>query len=220
MKRNIIITMLAVSLTATSTFGQGWLYLLSARSQVWDGFTTPGIATVSSHVNVALFWAPGANVANPMPLASSPINSDSGFGTASLWSDLFTSSFTLTQDASSGNNDVIVTTTTRGIVVYAPVGGGSIAGASWSINGSTADETITLLEVGWNSAYATPQMAASAGAAIGWSYLNSFTLAAAPTDTGNNTPAFTPFGIFVPEPATLALVGLGGLSLLVFRRRK
>jgi hypothetical protein len=34
------------------------------------------------------------------------------------------------------------------------------------------------------------------------------------------TQGFTLFAVPVPEPATMALAGLGGLSLLLFRRRK
>ena len=118
MKKIIAISLLTVSLAATSAFGQGWLQLNSVRSQVWDNFTTPGTAAISSHVDVALFWAAGANVANPMSLANTPV---SGYTIhATDWNNLLTSSFTLAQDASSGK-DVILTTTTRGAVVYAPL---------------------------------------------------------------------------------------------------
>lgn len=216
MKKLIAISMLTASLAGTSAFGQGWLQLNSPRSQVYDGYSTPGTFKTASTLNVALYWAAGASVANPFGggNGNTSTNAAAPLTPTAAWNDLLTSGFTLAQDNNAGNANVIVLTTTRGAVAYN-------AGAGWSINGSAAGGTITLIEVAWQSSYATPALASAANSAIGWSYLSSYTLATSNVDPTIGQATFTSFGVAgaVPEPTTLALAGLGALPLLLFRRR-
>lgn len=113
MKKIIALTVLTTSLVATSSFGQGWLQLNTVRSQVYDGFTTAAATAISSKVDVALFWAAGANVADPLPLTSTVTTGNStttaSYTVAQAWSEILGSSFTLAQDATAGNANVIVT---------------------------------------------------------------------------------------------------------------
>jgi hypothetical protein len=228
MKKIIALSVLTGCLAATSSFAQGWLQLNSLRSQVWDGFTTAGADALSSKVDVAWFWAAGANVANPMPgqLANSSTTGNStttaataGYTAPTAWSDILGSAFTLVTDANAGNAPVIVTTTTKGAATY-------IAGAGFAIPSTSAGGSITLVEVAWNSAFATPTAAQTGGSSIGWGYLGSLVLGTSATDPNivNGAAAIPSFGVFTPvatpEPGTMALAALGGASLLLFRRKK
>jgi hypothetical protein len=60
------------------------------------------------------------------------------------------------------------------------------------------------------------------GVALGWSNSFNYTTGATVTATVEefNQSGMNPFGVaLIPEPATLALAGLGGLSLFFLRRK-
>jgi hypothetical protein len=82
---------------------------------------------------------------------------------------------------------------------------------------------ITEYVVAWLAADgSTPSAAALAGAPVGWSApFNYLTTSSIGTPLTLANSGFVGFGVApVPEPSTLALAGLGGLSLLLFRRRR
>jgi len=222
MKKVIALTLLAAAVTVTSALGQGYLQLQSpANSQIWDGFTTPGAAARSSKVDVALFWAANGT-ANPFAIASTPTNGTSAtlesYTVAQAWTALQGSTWAQALN-SADSSAVIALTSTKGAINYN-------AGGSFGILNSTAGGTYELMEVSWSSAFASAIAAAAAGSAIGWSAPLSFTLTSTPSDPSVTSPNFNNFGTFVPgvsvvpEPGTMALAGLGGLSLLAFRRKK
>jgi len=221
MKKIIAISMVAVSLGAMSSFGQGYFILSSSKSQVYDGFTTPGVSALGATVNVAFLWAAGAvTPAVSSLLASTPITGNSttteSYTVATAWSDILSGQFTL---AVNNNTSAAVTalSAANGSVVYN-------SASSFPVTGTTAGTAYTVYEIGWSSAYATPAAAAAAGGAVGWSSPVSYTPSIATDQTLTSIVApkfgvFTPF-VPTPEPATLALAGLGGASLLLFRRKK
>jgi len=81
------------------------------------------------------------------------------------------------------------------------------------------DVTYSLFLVGWDANYATPTLAAVANAAVGWSASFNYTSFAG-TAAPHSMPLIPEFGVWgIPEPSTLALAGLGSLTLFLFRRR-
>jgi hypothetical protein len=224
MKKIIALSTLAVSLAASSVFGQGWMQLSSGFSQALDGFTTPGTVARDSLINVALLWAP-SGTANPLPLANSPTAAPYS-AALSDWAAIPTGAgtavngFNLATDAGGDGNTagtvIQVQTTSRGVVAYN-------SSLSFDVTGTTVGESVALMLVGWNSAYATPAAAQAANSAFGWSFLSSYTMFSQ-TDNTIFSPTIANFGVFplatIPEPTTLALAGLGGLSLLFLRRKK
>jgi len=222
MKKIIALTLVAGALAATSAMGQGYIVIQSQRSATYDVFTTPGTGALDTKVDVALFISSSSTAT---PLVESVLNGSATTGTltgvqlTTAWTDITTDpNFVQAIDTTATPGTAFVMpTSTRGATAY---NGGFTFGLN---NGTSVGENVSLYEVSWNgSLYSTVAAAAAAGSAVGWSQvLNSQTLTSQTSNTPL-TPVFTTFGTMtaVPEPGTMALAGLGGLSLLAFRRKK
>jgi len=121
---------------------------------------------------------------------------------------------------------------TNSPVIAGGVNGGTAAIAGW-VPGTTEYVEI----VGWSSNLGSTWAQISAQAAsgdwtasgyYGYSAVGYIASGGAGTPAGPSNPLFTPTGIpggfdlvaTVPEPTTIALIGIGGLGLAMIRRRK
>jgi len=224
MKKNLLIAA-AVMVVSVSSFGQG-LFLFSGNTKTaWDNFTVPNVGKLGATIDVALLWAPsGSSAAITSIMASTPTNAavvGTTYSAPAAWSAILNDpNFHFAVDGGTSAN-VQSTTTAGGAWTYNGSG-------SFSVNGTAGNTPYSVFVIGWSSAYATPALAAAANAPLGWSSVFSYTSGQLPSGPGA-FPAGTPaqqFGVLqgtvgtVPEPATLALAGLGGASLLFFRRKK
>ena len=186
----------------------------ASPDRVWDGFTVPNISTPTTNVLVSFLWAPSGdvpvveNILNGVPttMTSSTIT----FSPAAAWTAILNDpNFTLAHNAN--DNSLVVTRISSGphAINYDGV---------FPLLGSTANTTYTFFAIGWNGAYATPQLAAAANAAVGWS---------APFTYSANAQTATPdifrvdsFGVVgtVPESSIAMLGGLGAAVLAIYRR--
>jgi hypothetical protein len=217
MKKLVLIGTLLVGVSA---FGQGYFTFTSGKSIVYNGFTG-GAAALNTAVNTSFLWAANtaavplvAGIASAVP--SSTTVASSSWTAADAWTAILTDpNFVL---AVNNNNNALAVqrTTSAGGISYN-------AGASFPILGTTAGTAVRIFEIAWNGAYATPslaQNAASTDGYVGWAPAFTYTPTVfTATPVGFTSVAFGTGGI-VPEPSTIALAGLGGLSLLLFRRRK
>ena len=221
MKKIIALSLVAVSLAATSSFGQGYFLFTSGKSQVYDGFTTAGVSALAATVNTSFLWGNAATtptvdaLLTTTPKTGSSTTQES-YTVATAWSDILNGQFTLAVNSSSSAT-VVQTTAANGGIQYN-------SGLGFGVTGTSPGATYTVYMISWPSAYATPAAAQTAGSAVGWSTPFQYT---AVTSIGTPNPMASQaasFGTFVPapipEPATMALAAIGGASLLLFRRRK
>jgi len=221
MKKLVLISTLIASFAGLSAFGQGYFQFVTGKSQAWTGFNG-GAAALSTSVNVAFLWAPSGAVPSVSALGVSVPNSTtvaaSTYTTAAAWTAILTDpNFTLA--VASANSTIAVQRT-------AANGGAAFnSNIAFGVTDTSVGTAYTLFIIGWNGAFATPALAqAAAGTTgyVGWSQPFAYTAyaqSAVPTSFGALGGQFGVAGM-VPEPSTMALAGLGGLSLLLFRRRK
>jgi len=220
MKKLVLISTLVASLAGMSAFGQGWFQFQTGKSQVWDGYST-GTAHLGATVNVSFLWAANgdtpsisaiaASIPNTANIASAPGNS---YTTAAAWADILSDpNFTLAVNTANSQVAVALSAANGGVAYN----GGGAFGVQ-----NTSPGAYSVYMIGWNSAYATPALAAAAGTYVGWSAPFSYTATANTIIPGNFSGVTPQFGVagLIPEPSTIALAGLGSLGMLLFRRRK
>jgi hypothetical protein len=224
MKKIIAITTLVASLAATSGFAQGYFLFTTGKSQVFDGFTTPGASTTAATVDVTFLWAPATTTVS-LPLTSTPTTGNSltteSYTAASAWSAILGSGFTAAVNQNTSLAAVQLSAANGG-VAYNTSGTFPVTGTVG--NGSTA---YSVFMVAWNasSGATTLAQAAADNASVGWSSVFQYTPAKDAITGVSGFTALSPnFGVFTPlstpEPGTMALAALGGASLLMLRRKK
>ena len=206
--KKLILTAALSAATALSGFSQGIITFQNAlTSQIWFNSTTTGTKATAGTI------------------ASQGVGTSTGVIDVGLfWS---TTAFT---SASQGTlADTVTMSTTAG----------TVAGATVPLTGTVGGQSVFVQVFSWDSTYATPAEALAAGAffgaasagpanaaygAIGAAQLvTSLNVAPAPGNSIFGTGAGQ-FGRTVllagPEPATIAIGGLGAAALLMFRRKK
>ena len=223
MKKIISISLVVASFAATSSFGQGYFQFVTSKSQAYDG--SGATSVLAATVDVTFLWAP-VGTANSGILATGSTRGTSntlatavGYTDAQAWTAILNSGFTPAVNSSS-SAAAIQLTAANGFVSYN-------GGANFGVTGTASPTGTTqyaLFMVGWTGGYASVAAAATAGAPVGWSSVFTYTAGQAANSSLASFAGQTAFGVFspavVPEPTTLALAGLSGASLLLFRRKK
>ena len=220
MKKIVFVVSLVASFVGFSSFGQGYFQFTTGKSQVWDGFST-GVAHVDSNINVAFLWG----LSGAAPQVESILNGVPTTATAAT--STYTPQAAWTAILNDPNFTLAVNDSTSALAVTRTSSNGAITyngGSAFPVTGTTIG-TYTLFMIGWDGSYATPAQAAANAAAVGWSQAfqyTSFVATASPNSMSGVTPEFGVVGMVdtIPEPASMTLAGLGGLSLLLLRRRK
>lgn len=202
--KKLLLTLAVVTLSVLATYGQGRVLFnnLSSGNPISvttvPAFAAPGQgapgAFVGSAYSIQLLWAPQAVYASQAAFLAAVIGSSPGFAFFGTTGGSPTSDGAGLFDAGAVPSPVGTTM---------PAGAYTMQALAWFNNGVNAT---------YNAAFA-------ALANTGASAFFNITATAAPTP-GNHTlfPSFTVSAI--PEPATMALLGLGSAGLMFFRRRK
>jgi len=224
MKKTVAATLL-ITCVAAGAFAQGSVSSIQSMFGT-AGITTPGANAASSsladpslyytgNVNVELFYASSGSVNQTQINAINALDGTAGGGAAAL-ALLASDGFTLVSATTPAGS-------TAGSIAFAVSQGGFTA----------ADpNTIGLLSPvptqgsGWLAMYAVGSGGTynNYSGVIAWNQTNMggnpTTVPAGTTANIQNPSSLNLVLTTVPEPGTMALAGLGGLSLLLFRRKK
>ncbi len=232
MKSRIGILALLIVATGFSAHGQAWMSFDTGAHQVYDEYTTPGVGVRSAGtVDAGFLWA-ATGTTDPLPsvgtqfgLGQEPaVQQVATNGVSQIlneWStitSMLSSGWHIAYDLSDGNVPATATTgPSVGTVTYN-------GDYSFALAGSTAEDMYEIVVIGWDVGSGLSAIVNQSSLALGWS--NPFTFQTGVSDNDPNGlgsfnfSGMNQFGVApVPEPSTLALAGVGGLSLLLFRRR-
>jgi len=219
--KKLVLTLGLVAIVGSSAFAQGNFIFQSAAGAIWDDWSGAPSATLPRRDNtnyVAFLIGTGTSLISSYQ-SSTPTN-QVGVNGQTAWTDLLTDPNYKLATNTSGNVLVEGQTSTVGAISYN--GGAVITVAGTSGTGGS----VTVIAIAWSDLFGTnPFAAMAAGAPIGWSAAFTYAYAPGPVPGPAGTPGnmngLFQFGVQpVPEPTTLALIGLGSASLLIFRRKK
>jgi len=240
MKKQIALFATIIAASGLTALGQGYITFGSGTHYVWDEFSgTPGVGVSTANIDVALLWAASGTADNlssvgtsgnfglsggaaANQVATNGVTSVSAANPISTITSMLSSGWQFVTNDSTGSAGFLtlasVDSTTKGQINYT---GGSGGTGLLQVDNTSAGQTIELIAIGWNATTGTYLTASD----LGWSNPITYLTGASSTDpNGGNalsSEGLNQFGVAaVPEPTTLALAGLGGLSMLFLRRRK
>jgi len=201
MKKSIVLGILGLAAAAVTGYGQGCIfldnYISSTYNPVCLGADLDGLAPVG--FTVGLYYDHTANQNIIGAIGADPV------GTA----------------IPTSLNPLLVAATGPGSTAPIFTPGYFMATASFLIQPGAAvpaQSSYTIMVVMYNGADYTSSTIRGHSAAVYWQ--DAAPSVACGADIGNAFPANTPMIGIVPEPTTLALAGLGGLSLWFMRRKQ
>lgn len=246
MKKQIALLATLIAASGFTACAQDWLQFTLGGVTAgifWDETTTPGsgIETPSAEYDVTFLWTQtgaaddlsaigggtggtnyfGQAKATPLDQVATNGVPSTGVGIAEI-ETMLQNGWNIAENAGSGNALAITTTAASGKLT--PYN----SGTAFELNGGTlaSGGSIEMIEIAWNASATLGSGADTFDnvADLGWS--NPFAQlvgsgSSDPNDNATQSSHMNAFGVApVPEPTTLALAGLGGLSMLFLRRRK
>lgn len=212
MKKILLTIAAAVSMCHVS-YGQ--YFTFASTTGIYDDFTTPGTPILTGDMYVGFIWMAGAGQTLP------GLGSATTAGETTCWSALGSLPVGLSGGSSwswFSSTELAHTESTPppALGTYSRNDLISLGGM-----GMATGDVISLYVVAWDAADGTTVSAASAAdAPVGWSGEIDVTLGSSFAPAGQLGPAGGGFDVDqVPEPATLALTALGGVSMVFLRRR-
>ena len=201
-----------------STFGQGYVLFVTEKNGVYDNFS--GASQVAAgDVTSTFLWAP-TGTADPLGAGSSS-TATSAAGAWATIASMLSSGWSVAVNAATSNEVDVADNASGAFKGQSAYNGGVAFGLAGNY---TPGASLEMVVIGWDNLTGAGTLEqAEDPQPVGWS--GAFTYATGAT-SGSTVSTFgnsgeAPFGVAsVPEPASLALAGLGGLSMLFLRRRK
>jgi PEP-CTERM motif len=218
MKKILLITTMAATLTALTALGQGNFIFGTGGGVVWN----PGTGTRGGPFNVAFFWGTGTPAIGTLTGRDHTSTNAVSVHLATEWNAIL----------GDVNYHLAMNTNTGTVAVGSLTAAGGVnysSGNNFAVQGTSASGgTANVYMLAWDNTFATPALAQAGGATPGWSIPFAYNYSANPgAASGNFSTAASAAGVSIafgalpiPEPATFALAGLGTAAMLIFRRRK
>jgi len=202
--KKIVLSTVAMAAMALTSYGQG--VITFDASEGGGGVISQGTAgnLEQNDINASLLYFNGTQYVDIVDLLLSDTTATSGE----------------VVDVGTGDSPVSSTQDASGDITFN--GGGILydnSGNDYVINGEAAGAVVTFEVEAWTgTANSFATVASGQFSGVSLPFTETLTSSASPINANiDNMPSFT---MTVPEPATLAVAGLGGLSLMLFRRRK
>jgi hypothetical protein len=194
--KKIILTVAAAASLSVSGFAQGILF--EDNSGATTDTTINGVANTSQDLNLELLLGTSAGAVN-----------------VDVVTLLLSSSASPTSPALGGTYAAAGDISASGGYIY------DASGEAYSL-AAYAGTTVDLQVLAWAGNYSSYAAAVAAQAAVGESSVFTAAVGASPTSFPVDVSGVGTINLIssVPEPTTMALAGLGGLSLLFLRRKK
>jgi hypothetical protein len=235
--KKLILTSMALIAGATLVHAQGFLELFDNGGGITTNsgsISSPGVSGTTVKWNVAGAHFDYALLFIPTGIGTSGDLSSAGLNDGN-WVQLAADLSGNPGPALVGTNTSLAQGSLQGNGGSGSVEAIGINGAAFNYNGimGTGDTyNYSIALVGWSANEGTTWSTVSAELQSGiWNTTGNFGFEVASVSPNNGAPGNTPTAIFgnstlvlyavpTPEPTTLALAGLGGLSMLFLRRRK
>jgi hypothetical protein len=209
-----------VAATGMTAFGQGYVAFGTSKNNVYDDFSTPGTSVVApGDVTATFLWA-ATGTSDPLgagQASTGVANASSAWATIQT---MLSSGWTVAENFAT-SNEVDNADTASGV---AKGDFNYNSGGSFQLAGTAAGGSYEFVVIAWDNLTGAGTIEqAEDPQAVGWSDSFTYQTGATPGSAISNfsVSGETAFGVSpVPEPASLALAGLGGLSMLFLRRRK
>jgi hypothetical protein len=203
-----------------SAFGQGFVNFSTAIHYVYDDFSTPGtgVTSTSGNIDATFLWAASGST-DPLGTGLATTGVSSAGNAWSTIGSMLTSGWTVAVNAGTSAEADDNPIGTAGQLNY-------LTANPFALSGSAAGGIYSVVVIAWNNAGGTLntlEQAEAAGTAVGYSSVFTDPTGASSTSPVNafSNDGMAKFGVSsVPEPTSIALAGLGGLSMLFLRRRK
>lgn len=233
MKQPIAILATAIAASGFTAFGQDWITFSLPDTTIWLNHITPAMpAADAGTVNAIILWSANTTVGSGDLLPS--VGSEFGLrGTGTVLDQVATNAldfggaepiFDIQEMLSSGWSIAVDMATGMDAVGNDSASGrGGLAynsGDPFQVQGVTGASGSEIQEIVLGYPSTTSSYTTAVG--LGWSNPFDITVGTSSTDpnaSATQTSANQFAVVIAPEPTTLALAGLGGLSLLAFRRK-
>ena len=221
MKKQIALLATLMAVGSLSAFGQGFVAFSSGAAIVYNEYTTPGVGVTlnSSGIDATFLWAATTTV-DPLGAgqASTGVTSAPGSAWTTVENMISSGGWTVAQNFSTSTEADNAPISTVGGLNYN-------ANNSFDLAGITGGSVYQIVVIAWANVGNTIVNLSQAeqGGTVGWSSSFDYTSGASSSSPVNqmSSEGLGKFGVApIPEPTTLALAGLGGLSMLFLRRRK